>query len=68
MLAIKNDIFTLVLWCFKMGQRITIGATDDSNKIPLDIIRRCGIGVPPNGILDINESLYLTIGYLLQDE
>ena len=35
---------------------------------PLNVIKLGWMEVPPNGTLDMNESLYLTICYLLKDE
>ena len=50
------------------GQRATIGITGGSEKIPLSIIKSCGMEIPPSGTLDMNGSLHLIINYLLRCE
>ena len=50
---------TMVIW---KGQRVTGGGKE----IPLNAVRPCGMGVPPKEALDMDGSLYLTIGYLLR--
>ena len=50
---------TMVTW---KGQ----GVTDGGEETPLSAVRPCGIGVPPSEALDMNRSLHLTIGYLLE--
>ena len=45
-----------------IGQRATIGIIGGSEKISLNMITPCGMEVPPNGVLDMNRSLHLTIG------
>ena len=37
-------------------------------EIPLSMVRLCGMEVPPNKLLNMNESLHLTIAYLLRGE
>ena len=51
----------VVIW---EGQRIVGGGEE----IPLSAVRPCGMKVPPNLALNMSESLYLIIGYLLRDE
>ena len=41
---------------------------DGGEETPLNAARPCVLEIPPNGTLDINGSLHLTIGYLLRGE
>ena len=42
------------------------GVTGGGEETPLNVIRLCGMGVPPTKALDMSGSLYLSIGYLLR--
>ena len=46
----------------RKGQGVTGGGVET----PLSAVRLCGMGVLPSEILDMSESLYLTIGYVLK--
>ena len=39
-----------------------------SEEILLNAVRSYGLKVPPNGALNMNRSLYLTIGYLQRNK
>ena len=39
-----------------------------SEEIPPSAIRSCRIEVPPSGVLNMNGSPYLIVGYLQRDE
>ena len=41
---------------------------DGGEEIPLNLVRPCGMEVPPNGALNMKESPPLIIGYLLSNE
>ena len=45
-----------------------IKVTNGSEEIPLSAVRPCRLGVPPSGVLNMSESLHLTIGYLLKNK
>ena len=42
------------------------GVTGGGEKTPLNAVRLCGIGVPPNEALDMSGSPHLIIDYLLR--
>ena len=37
-------------------------------EIPLNAVKPCGMGVPPNEVLNMNKTPYLIIDYLLRIE
>ena len=41
---------------------------DGSKEIPINVVRPYEMGVLPNRALDMSESRYLTIGYLIRGE
>ena len=54
--------------CNPSGQKATIEVMDVDKEIQLSVIRLCGLKILLYGTLDMNESPYLIIGYLLKDE
>ena len=50
------------------GQEAIMGVTSGGEETPLNMLRPCGMEVPPNGTLDINESLHLIIDYLQKNK
>ena len=47
---------------------MTIKILCGSEEMPLNAIRLCGMGVVPSRILNMSESLYITINYSLRDK
>ena len=50
------------------GQGAIEEVTSSSEETPLNAVRLCKMGIPPNKALDMSESPHLTIGYLLTYE
>ena len=46
----------------------TMGVMDGGEETPLNMVKLYGMGVPPNGALDMSGSLHIIISYLLRDE
>ena len=47
------------------GKRAIVKVTGSGEETLLSIVRPCGMGVLPNGILNMSGSPHLTISYLL---